>query len=379
MQPTKKREVVFQSLGSTEEKRGRRWRFSGCGYSRCSAHSERERVTYWAGCLSLCFSVSSKPLCATETIACFFVFFVCKPFLLFLSPPHSLSSLVLFLPTLWASRYNFVSVLKFLSPWSLNRALQPPSSSSSSSPSRAPSIPVVPLPCFPVSLSLSLPAWRETSIISRATVTAHATGCRQHLLLLLHFSSLTLVPPRGRLQARKEEHRSAAAQVKICCPTAFDQELRRRRKSQRNRSPNSPLRTLKERGEKLSGSGANRRVENEVETTPVAPVWLENSRLDSAWLPHFATSLWPHFFSNTNGFQEEVEWAEGAAKGAAVRHPGWFICCVRDIWAGASHHQGAVLRVVEEAQLQEGGAQLSAATGKMFQGHRGPSTRCPKD
>lgn len=86
-----------------------------------------------------------------------------------------------------------------------------------------------------------------------------------------------------------------------------------------------------------------------------------------------ATSV--DYIFNTNGFQEEVGRAEGVKTGAAVLHPGWFICCIRDIWARTSHHQGAFLRVMEEAQLQrgvhqEGGTQLSAATGKMFRGPR---------
>lgn len=114
---------------------------------------------------------------------------------------------------------------------------------------------------------------------------------------------------------------------------------------------------------------------------PVARVWLKNSLLDSTWLPCFPRLF--HQIFNTNGFQEEVGWAEGVTKGPAVLHPGWFICCIRDIWARASHHQGAFLRVVEEAQLQrgvhqEGGAQLSAATGKMFRGYAGPLYMFPQ-
>ena len=114
---------------------------------------------------------------------------------------------------------------------------------------------------------------------------------------------------------------------------------------------------------------------------PVARFWLKNSLLDSVWLPCF-----PRFFDrilNTNGFQEEVGREEGVAQGPDILHPGRFICCVRDIWPRASHHQGAFLRVVEEAKLQrgvhqEGGAQLSAATGKMFRGHTGPLYMSPQ-
>ncbi len=128
-------------------------------------------------------------------------------------------------------------------------------------------------------------------------------------------------------------------------------------------------------------SSAGSRVENEVKMPPVALVWLKNSVLDSAWLPRFPQLFDQHF--NTNGFQEEVGWAEGVAQGPAVLHPGWCICRVWDVWARASHHQGAFLRVVEEAQLQrgvhqEGGAQLSAATGKMFRGYTGPLYMFPQ-
>lgn len=37
-------EIVNESLASKRKRRGRRWRFSGCGYSKHSVHSER--VTY---------------------------------------------------------------------------------------------------------------------------------------------------------------------------------------------------------------------------------------------------------------------------------------------------------------------------------------------
>lgn len=51
-------------------------------------------------------------------------------------------------------------------------------------------------------LSLSLPARRENSINGWATVTAHATGCRQHLLL--HHLPLWLsLPARGKTQRRE--------------------------------------------------------------------------------------------------------------------------------------------------------------------------------
>lgn len=81
---------------------------------------------------------------------------------------------------------------------------------------------------------------------------------------------------------------------------------------------------------------------------------------------------WLNFY-NTDGVQEEVGREKRVKKGASVLHSGWFICCVRSIWARAFHHERAFLRVVEEAQLQrglhqEGGAQLSAATGKIVGG-----------
>lgn len=37
-------EIVNESLGRKRKRRGRRWRFSGCGYSKHSVHSER--LTY---------------------------------------------------------------------------------------------------------------------------------------------------------------------------------------------------------------------------------------------------------------------------------------------------------------------------------------------
>lgn len=78
-------------------------------------------------------------------------------------------------------------------------------------------------------------------------------------------------------------------------------------------------------------------------------------------------------FHNTDVVQEEVGRETRAEKGPCVLHSGRCICCVRSIWARPSHHQRAVFRVVEEAQLQgglyqEGGAQLSAATGKIVGG-----------
>lgn len=81
------------------------------------------------------------------------------------------------------------------------------------------------------------------------------------------------------------------------------------------------------------------------------------------------TSDHNHRQQQPNGFQEEVGRAAGVEEGAAVLHPGRRICCVRHIWTRALHHQGALLRVLEEAEFQrgfhqEGGAQLSAATGK---------------
>lgn len=172
--------------------------FSSCGYSKHSVHSKR--VTYWTGCLFLCLSVSFKQLCAMLNrnpallrlllVSSFFL--VWSPF--FLTSLHLPSCHLLSPPLLLVVISSLSPGSEYCTPW----PPPPPSPSLFLSPS------LLLLPCFPIfhSLSLSLPARRENSINGGATVTAHATGCRQHLLL--HHLPLWLsLPARGKTQRRE--------------------------------------------------------------------------------------------------------------------------------------------------------------------------------
>lgn len=131
------------------------------------------RVTYWTGSLSLCLSVSLKQLCSTGTLysrdSSLSLCFPCLVFFSFFDLHLSWCHLF-FLSGLW-----FILSLCW-SPLSLRSeycTLQP-SPPLSHPPSQ------FPLPCFPVSLSLShsLCVKRQNGINGQATVTVHATGCR---------------------------------------------------------------------------------------------------------------------------------------------------------------------------------------------------------
>lgn len=127
---------------------GKKWSFSSCEYSKHSVH--RERVTYWTGCLSLCFSLSLKQLCSTTLYSrdsplslCFSCLVASSFFYLDLSCCQ-----LLFFAGSW-----FILSLCW-SPFTWIWVSYPPTSSSSLPPSLSVSLAL--FPCFSLSLSLSL-------------------------------------------------------------------------------------------------------------------------------------------------------------------------------------------------------------------------------
>lgn len=140
-------------------------------------------------------------LCTPEPLACLLVF---SNLLLAFSP----SALLSYAPFSWDFSVHslFASVIfLFTRIW----LLYPPMPSSFPPPSCSLSLAL--FPCFSLSLSDSLSPWeREISINGWATVTAHATGCRQHLLLRHLSSALWLLSLPEEVY--REERKSTGVQ-----------------------------------------------------------------------------------------------------------------------------------------------------------------------
>ena len=239
-------EIVNESLGSKRKRRRRRWRCSGCGYSKHSVHSER--VTYWTECLPLCLSVSLKQLCSMlkGTLHCrdsgLSLRFSC---LVTLFPPlptlHLCCCHSLFFSFSFSDHLELLPIILSLS-WSPSHP--DPNIRPSNHLVLSPSLPLPALfPCFSLSLSLSLSFTHSHSLSVRREGKQHqrpshsASTCNRVQTAPsasppLLFDSRHPSQKKATVKKGRSQECSRAGEDLFSLP--FDQEFRRG-KSEKNR------------------------------------------------------------------------------------------------------------------------------------------------